>query len=159
MEEEGSIAIDFYHKKDFKNAEIWLKKGVEKNDKKCICLLGTFYLKGIIKGSNCLGAKYLVQSQSVTTIKIRLGLIESCYSDTIIDELFVYGRAMYLKQINIRDDTAIYVYKNSTHKTKKALLYFMWFTKFLLHKDIRLLIGNLIWESRYQAGTVWQIKP
>jgi hypothetical protein len=133
---------------------------MNRNDRKCFKLFHIEILRGMIKGDKRQSIKYLIQND-IYAIQTRLLIIEDIDSNAIIDEFFIYGREMFLGRLGLSELTRkkpLRIYTETVQTVKKALFYFLCILKDQLYvKDLRILIGKIIWESRFQAGSIWEI--
>jgi hypothetical protein len=149
----------YYNSLHFTNisrGEKWLRLGASKNNLKCLKWLNIEIIKDVIKGDKRQAIEYLCNLKNDYTIQTRLLMIDGLSSDLIVDEFFIYGRLIMLgKELNIGSEKPLQIYRKTVQKVKKAIFCFLWICKKFLCKDLRILIGKKIWESRFQAGTVW----
>jgi hypothetical protein len=101
-------------------------------------------------------AYYIIES-GFCTFCLKYQLINS--KDT--RELFIYGRGISLHghiYTSIIDSagTALQVYQESTSRAKSAVFCFVFVCRAFFPKDIRRMIGEMIWKSR-EDPAVWKI--
>lgn len=154
-----SFMYTFQH--NIPRAEHWLRLGASKNNLKCLKWLNIGIIRDVIKGDKKQAIDYLSKLKNDYTIRTRILTIENLSSDIITDEKFIYGRLIMLEtNLNTgpnREKMLLQIYTETVQKVKKSLFCFLWIykkNKFFC-KDLRILIGQNIWESRFQAGTIW----
>jgi hypothetical protein len=98
------------------------------------------------------GAKMLVKIGNINKIEKRLK-----NGGLTLKEFYIYGRHLKKrKSWQMPSKYPIEVFEKSTFASKQAVLCFMWCTKELIHRDVRIIIGKMIWKFRKNPG-VWGI--
>ena len=120
------------------------------------------------KGTGCkvdviFGAKLLIEHKLDNFIRGRMSGLERT-GQTCSTEVYLYGKYDKNKKVPRAgvctiEWVACCVYANSNEKAKQATLTFICWAKKenILHRDLRRLIGEMIWESRVDPE-LWKVK-
>ena len=103
-------------------------------------------------------AYYIMETRTCATINFKRRLCESAD----VRELFIYGRGItlhrfYYEPIINSADKSLRVYQESTSRAKSAVFCFVFACRAVFPKDMRRMIGEMIWKSR-ENPAVWGVK-
>jgi len=77
-----------------------------------------------------------------------------------LQELYIYGQFLSKNPLtlnNLQITEAVNVYTSTFKKAQKACMYWLWFSKSFMIRDLRQMIGQMIWESRTRPEE-WKIE-
>jgi len=141
-------------------ALLWESYRQEKNAKLAEDLAHCFFHGLGCKMDELFGAKLLVENKLNAEIGKRMGTFGSAFGyGSNLKEVYVYGKYINFTNLSTIEWLARHVYTSSYgHAQRATLLFICWTQKEnILPRDLRRLIGEMIWESRVDPE-LWKVK-